>query len=251
MDTTKAWFWKLLNVTLVVIIILGGLSALSLRRYNNSLFPARTIYVSAEGKTTVSPDIAKFSFSVVSEGMDPEKLAEDNNSKINKAIDYLKTQNIESKDIKTAGYDLSPRYEYDETKRRSFISGYTLTQTIFVKIRDFAKIGKILGGLPNLGINQISGLTFEVEDQDRYLNDARQEAFEKAYAKAKAMAKQNKVRIKRVVTFSENQGGYPISRFAGAEYGKGGDVMTSAIAPTIEPGTQEVTVNVTVTYEIR
>lgn len=251
MDTTKMWFWKLVNATLAIVIVLGVLGASSLYRYNGSLFPARTIYVSAEGKTTVSPDIAKFSFSVVSEGTDPEKLAEGNNSKINKAIDYLKAQNVTSEDIKTAGYDLSPRYEYDETKRRSFISGYTLTQTIFVKIRDFAKIGKILGGLPNLGVNQISGLTFEVEDQDHYLNDARKEAFEKAYAKAKIMAKQNGVRIKRVVTFSENQGGYPMSRFSSAEYGKGGDAMMPTVAPNIEPGTQEVTVNVTVTYEIR
>ena len=82
-ETTKPWFWKLLNITLVVFILLGVASAYSLKRYNSSLFPARTIYVSAEGKTTVSPDIAKVSFSVVSEGADPEKIAQENNIKIN------------------------------------------------------------------------------------------------------------------------------------------------------------------------
>jgi len=251
LDSVKVWFWVFLNTALVVVILFGITAGKALYRYGASLLPSRTISVSAEGKTVVSPDIASVSFTVVSQGADPEKLAVENTEKMNAAIDYVKSEGIADKDIKTANYDLSPRYEYDEDRRTSFITGYTLTQTIFIKIRDFDEIGKILGKLPDLGINQINGLTFDIENPDVYLNEAREQAFDKARAKAKTMAKQNHTRLGRVVTFSEGYGGYPRPYLAMSALGKGGVAEDTAAPPQIEPGSQEVTVNVSVTYEIR
>src|SRR4030042_2540396 len=114
----------------LALVILYSLLWGPAKKYTNSLMPARTVSVSAEGKVTVSPDIAKLSFSVVSEGKNPETLAESNNKKMNAAIDFVKSKGIEEKDVKTTDYNLSPRYAYDEDTRRSFISGYTLTQTV-------------------------------------------------------------------------------------------------------------------------
>ncbi|OGY67884.1 MAG: hypothetical protein A3H63_01915 [Candidatus Harrisonbacteria bacterium RIFCSPLOWO2_02_FULL_45_10c] len=250
-DSVKVWFWVFLNGTLVAVILFGIVAGKALYRYGASLLPSRTISVSAEGKTIVSPDIASVSFTVVSQGADPEKLAVENTEKMNAAIEYVKSEGVADKDIKTANYDLSPLYEYDEKRRTSFITGYTLTQTVFVKIRDFTKIGKVLGKLPDLGINQISSLTFDIDNPDVYLNEARALAFEKARAKAKTMAKQNRTRLGRVVTFSEGYGGYPRPYLAMSALGKGGAMEDAAMPPQIEPGSQEVTVNVTVTYEIR
>ena len=250
-ETSKAYFWIILNVILVIAGIVLLLSAKALWHYGANVFPARTINISAEGKTVAAPDVANLSFSVVSEGKNPEQLQADNTAKINSTIEFIKSEGVEAKDIKTADYNLSPRYDYDEKTRRSFISGYTLTQTVFVKIRDLQKVGKIISGLPSRGINQISSLSFSIDDPDKYLNEARAEAFEKALAKAKEMAKQNHVRIKRVVTFNESGGGYPpMPYLREAAFGKGGDAGAPLPAPSIEPGTQEVIVQVNVTYEI-
>lgn len=246
MSKSKEWFWSLIDLFLVVLIIVGLFSIKAISRYEDSLAATRTISISAEGKVTVVPDIAVVSFSEVTEGKDPEKIADENNKKINAAIDLVKKEGIDAKDIKTTAYNLYPRYEYDEDKRATFISGYTLTQTIQLKIRDFSKIGKILGDLPALGINQIGTLSFDVDDQDKYLNDARKIAFEKAFSKAREMAKQNKVRIKRVVTFNESQGGYPYPVYRESI----GAASLVAKSPQIEAGSQEITVNVSVTYEI-
>lgn len=246
----KTCFWALMDLVLVALLFVGVYSVVAMKHYKESLYPSRTISVSAEGKTVVTPDIASFSFSVVSEGKDAVKISADNVKKMNSAIDYIKSQGIDAKDVKTAGYSLAPRYEYDENTRKTFISGYTITQTVFVKVRDFSKIGGVLSYLPSLGINQISSLSFEVENQDAYLNVARQEAFDKAYAKAKSMAKQNKVKIEKVLTFYESN--YPIYRtkYAADSLMEMGGAASSIAPATIEPGSQEVTVNVTVTYEI-
>ncbi|MBI2024841.1 MAG: SIMPL domain-containing protein [Candidatus Harrisonbacteria bacterium] len=249
-ELAKNWFWVLLDIALVIVIVLGVASIKSLWKYGQSVFPARTINVSAEGKVVVAPDIATLSFSVVTEGADPSVIQEKNTEKINKVIEFIKAEGIESKDIKTSGYNLNPVYEYDRSKQRSEIVRYSLTQTVIVKIRDFDKVGPIIAGLTPRGVNRISGLSFDIEDPDKFLNEARKEAFEKARAKAETMAAAVGVRVKRVITFNEYGGGYPIPVYERAvALGVGGDVAAPT-PPTIEPGSQEVTVQVNVVYEI-
>lgn len=245
---TKNIFWVLINVTLAVLIFVLIAGSTALARYGRSLAPARLINISADGEVVAVPDIAKVNFSVVSDGVDPITIQTENTKKVNSAIDFVKAQGISAKDIKTSQYNLSPRYEYDEKRRQSFISGYELRQSVEVKIRDFSKIAAILGGLPERGINEIGQLQFDIDDRDVYLNQARKEAFAKARTKAEAMAKQNGTRIKRVVTFSESQGYVPPIFYAAKESGFEG---SPAPMPTIEPGSQEVKVQVTVTYEIK
>lgn len=249
-ESLKKYFWSFLNLLLIVLVVLGIFSVSAIRHYIDSTTSSRTISVSAEGKTVVTPDIARINFSVVTEGSDTVKISEENIKKMNKAIDFVKSEGIEAKDIQTAGYNLSPRYEYNEDTRKTFISGYTLTQTVYVKIRDFSKISSILGALPGFGINDISSLSFDVENQDASLKVARDQAFEKALVKAKEMAKANGVRIKRVVTFSDYQNNYPIyAKTMSYDAGRGVS-LESAPVPSIEPGSQEVVVNVSITYEI-
>ena len=164
-------------------------------------------------------------------------------------ISFVKSQGIEAKDIKTSGYNLSPDYQYDENLRRSFIVGYTITQSVNVKVRDFDKLPKVLSGLTPVGVNQISGISFTVEDPEKFMREARKIAFERAKAKAQSMASQNGVRLGKVVNINEF-GGYPppIPYFGRVEaLGKGGDIAP----PTIEPGTEEITVQVSVTYALR
>ncbi|NCQ02634.1 SIMPL domain-containing protein [Candidatus Wolfebacteria bacterium] len=232
----------------LMLVIIYSLFFGPAKKYGDSLMPAKTINVSAEGKVTVSPDIAKLSFSVVSEGANSKLLAENNNKKMNAAIDFAKSQGIEEKDIKTTEYNLSPRYEYDEKTKKTFISGYTLTQTVLVKVRDLNKVAEVLGGLPALGINQISSISFDIDEPEKYLSEARNQAFDKAKEKAKAMAEKNGVKLGRVINFYEYQS-TPYYQNVRA-LGMGGAEAVQPL-PQIQPGSQEVTIQVSVTYEIK
>ena len=237
----------------VIWLVLGLLLLYSavgaIRNWSASLLPIRTIIVTGEGETVLVPNIAGVSFSVVSEGKDVVALQNDNNTKINNAINFVKNLGVAADDVKTTGYNLSPKYEYDEKKRRSYIDGYNLTQTVVLKIRDLNKVAEILGGLPGLGINQINGPNFSVDDLNKNLKEARAAAFKDAYEKANELAALNGVRLGRVVTFNEQQGGYPGPVFLEkAVFGMGGD---GPMPPMIEKGSEEVNVRVTVTYEIK
>lgn len=251
LEQHKAWFWVILNVVLVLVGLFVIVSGKAIWWQSAAMAPARTISVAADAKVSIVPDIATLSFSVVSQGADPVKLQTDNNTKVNDAIDFVKAQGVDDKDVKTSDYNLSPNYVWNQKTSRSTIDGYTLNQTVTVKVRDLKKVSVILGGLPSKGINQIGGVNFSVDDQDKYLNLAREEAFAKARAKAKEMAKYSGAHIGRVVTFSENGGGYPYPMYYAKEMsvGMGGDAQVPP-APNIQPGSQEVTVNVNVVYEI-
>ncbi len=245
----KKFLFSVLSIALIIASLLGLYSLWYLKQSANSLPANRTINVSGEGKAFIKPDLARVGFAVVSEGDKPEELQKENAEKMKASLDFIKSQGIEEKDIKTTGYNLSPRYEYDEKKKKTFISGYTVSESVSVRIKDFDKIATIVGQLPSLGINQINSVNFEVENPEKYLVEAREDAFKKAFAKADAMARQNHVRLGRVITFSENSGGGIYPRYFAAEIaGKGGPDFAPA---PIEPGTEEVNIFVSVTYELR
>ncbi len=242
------------DCAIIFLIAVAAISALYLvfwgafKKYGNSLVPARTLSVSAEGSVFAKPDIAKIYFGVVSEGKTAKEVTDDNNKKMSAAIDFLKLNGISEDDIKTSSYNLAPRYEYDKLKRTTFISGYTITQTVAVKIRDFNKIDEIVGQLPSVGINQIDSLSFDIEDDEKYLSEARNEALTKAKQKASDITSGMHVSLGKVVSFNESQSGI-IRPYAYLAEGAKNLAMPSVAS--IEPGTQEIKINVNVVYEVK
>ncbi|MBI4120481.1 MAG: SIMPL domain-containing protein [Parcubacteria group bacterium] len=207
---------------------------------------ARTITLSAEGKVTVTPDTARLNLSVVSEGKSAEDVQQKNTEAMNKVIEFVKSKSVEDTDIKTTGYNLYPKYDYVEG--RQVAAGYTINQTLEVKVRDLKKVGEIITGAVSRGANQVSGVEFLVDDPDKFKADARAQAFEKARAKAKELAKLARVRLGKVTTFSESfTGEPPIIYGRSAEvYGIGGGAV-----PDTQAGSQEIAVSVNVTFEIK
>ena len=250
----KNRFYQVLTLFFIVLILIIIYSAFwgPAKKFGDSFVSARTVTVSAEAKVTAEPDLAKVVFAVITEGADPESVVERNNKKANAAIEFVKSKGIAKEDIQTIQYRLSPRYEYDETSRKSFVSGYTLNQRVSLKVRDLKnnlkKLTEILAGLTPLGVNEIGSISFEIEEPEKYLAEARSKAFAKAKVKAEKMAEENGARLGSVVNVSEYGAPGPIPYYGGF----GGEAISKLqTAPSIEPGVEEVNVSVSVTYEIR
>ena len=159
-------------------------------------------------------------------------------------IKFLKeNQNINSADIKTSAYSLSPKYDY--TKGKSVLSGYILNQTVTVTVRKLDKIGEILDGAVSSGANQINSVSLFIENPEELKNKAREEAVKMAKEKARLTSETAGFRLGRLVNFSENFSGEPPIYFEAL--GRGG----AASAPQIEPGSEEIKVSVTLTYLIK
>ncbi len=250
MDNAKKWFWIVFDIFIAVAVINVVFFVMPmLQKIGDSFYPSRTITVTVEGKTTAGPDLAEVSFSVVTQGQNPATLSDNNNQKMNAVLQFVKSQNIADADITTTNYDLSPNYEWDKNTERNYITGYTLTQTVEVKVRDLSKVASVVGGLAPLGVNQIGGITFTFADEEKVLAAARADAFTKALAKAKEMASEAGVSLGKVVSVAENN--YipsPRAMFSVANEAMGAG--SAAVAPTIQPGTQDITDNVSITYQL-
>ena len=169
---------------LVSMVILAISSLIFANIYSKSIEPSsyRSFSVSGEGKVVAIPDVAQFTFSVITEGgKDVGALQQENTQKANRAIALLKDNGVEDKDIRTAGYSLQPRYQYFSCpagKNSSAkpcpppeIIGYSLNQTVSVKIRDFEKAGEILSGVVQSGVNSVSELSFAIDDKTEIENE--------------------------------------------------------------------------------
>ena len=189
-------------------------------------------------------------------GMGIGALQTENTKKVNKAIEFVKSKAINEKDIKTQSYNVQPRYQYFNCPRDGgacpppAIVGYTITQSVLVKVRDFAKVGDLLSGVVGQGANSVSDLSFTLDDPTMVQNEARAEAINKAHAKAESLARAGGFALGRLISIEEgNMYQPPIYAMESAKYGMGGGVTSSA--PSIEPGSQEVNISVMLKYEIR
>lgn len=221
-------------------------------KYINSYGPT-AISVDGMGEVTRVPDVAAFTFVVHAEEVDvasaQEKVAEASNA----IIVYLKENGVAESDIKTSGYDLSERYECPGDnfcpQERANLTGYSVGQTVEVKVRDTGKAGEFIAGIGQRGATNISGLTLIVDDD----TDAKVEAQAKAVADAKEKAQQLAdtlgVRLVRLTAFWEETGGYPMY-----EKSYVGDMMMTSevpISPDVPTGENTITSSVNLTYEIR
>jgi hypothetical protein len=212
---------------------------------------ARTITVDGEGKVAAKPDIAKISFSVVAAGKTVKAVTDDSNKKMNAIVDQLKGLGIKAEDIQTSEYNLYPEYNYptvtsSSSSKAPSIVGYNLSQTVNVKIRDLTKSDDALDKAISAGANQVGSLTFDIDDASQVKNQAREKAFQAARTKAEQMANAAGVKLGRVVTFSESTSAMPMPYANFAMKAESANVA----APSLEPGSKEMNISVSVTYEI-
>ncbi len=247
------------NIIGIAGVIVGAVIAVSVASYANtyskSIEPSsfRSFSVSAEGEAVGIPDVAEFTVGVVTEGgTDISALQEENTRKTDAIVEFIKESGVEDKDVKTSWYDISPRYTscYEGVCPPRQIVGYTISSSITVKARDFAKAGEMLSGVVSKGANNVSGLTFKIDDPDAPRKVARDEAIAKAKAKAEELAESAGFKVGRLLSLSEGYSTpyYPreIYSFKAMEEAAG-----SAVPVALEPGSQDITSSVTLVYEIR
>lgn len=259
---------NLMGIAIVIGVLAFGYALVSyvgVIAKNSEPTSYRSFSVTGEAKKVTVPDVAEFIFSVVTEGgKDLTALQTENTKKVNKAIAYVKSKGVDAKDIQTQNYSVQPRYQYFDCSRPLITSetvkpcpppeivGYTVTQSVLVKARDFTKVGDILSGVVTSGANTVSELSFTIDDPSKVQADARAQAIVKAKEKAEQVAKAGGFTVGRLIEISE--GGYqPYANYYNRSDLKAMAVSESAAVPVpaIEPGSQDVTITVTLRYEIQ
>jgi uncharacterized protein len=256
---------RIQSAAILVLILLGAflfastINALKEYRYiGGGIAPSNAITVSGEGEVFAVPDTAEFTFTITEEGATVGEVQDAASEKADRAISALKEAGIEERDIKTLSYDLHPKYEWQPAvcvrfpcERTQVQVGFTLNQSVRVKVRDIDTAGDMLALVTDAEVQSVSSLSFTVADEDGLKAEARKLAIDEAQAKAERLAQDLGVSLVRVVGFSEDHYWPMYGARSQVEAIGLGDAAMAPSAPVLPTGENRVTSNVNITYEIR
>ena len=208
---------------------------------------ARTITVTGEGLASAKPDVAVLTAGVVSQAATAGEALSANSAATMAVIGRFKEDAIESRDIQTSGFSLQPIYVYpkndDGASSPPRITGYTVSNTVAVRVRDLDRLGSVMDKAVAAGANTVNGVEFVVSKQSELLDRARSDAVVDAKRKASLFAAAAGASLGPVVTLSEQSSAPPPRPMYRME-------AAAAPAVPIEAGESQLRVEISVTYRL-
>lgn len=206
------------------------------------------IWVSGQGKATVTPDIAILSLGISSQATSVAQAQSQATQAMDKVMNVLTSNGIDKKDIQTQRFSIQQVTRYDRDKQEDVVIGYLVTNAVTVKVRALDKTGPIIDAVAAAGgdLTRINGISFTVDNPKPYQDAARQDAMNDAKAKAQQMASLAGVTLGKPVYITESSY-YPQPVPVPMPAIKG-DVAAST---PISPGEMDITISVQINYSIQ
>ena len=209
---------------------------------------AGTVTVSGTGRVSVTPDRFSFFVGVQTMGPSVDAAVAENNRRTAAVIAALKKAGARDQDIQTSQFSIYPQQDYQEGKPPRIL-GYQVTNNVTVRSEKVGDAGRLLGIAVAAGVNNSSGINFEVSDPARGRDEGLRAAFADARAKAALLAQASGRTLGRAVTITEGTQHtpppMPMQRAMAMEAR-----VANADVP-VEAGTSQVTYVVTATFELQ
>ncbi len=202
-----------------------------------------TIVVDGTGTVTGTPDIATVTLGVDTKAADVATAQSQNSLTVNGLLAQVKALGVADADVQTSNYSVYENSVWNPDTQTYEASGWIVSQTLTVKVRDTAKVSSILDAAGKSGVTNVSGPSFTIDDPSNLKDQAREEAVADAQAKALKLAAQLGVTLEAVVGYTEYADSYPPYPYYDSALSAGGGSV-------ISPGSNDVTLNVSVTYKI-
>jgi len=212
----------------------------------DAAFRATTLTLSSHGEARTNPDQASISLGVTTEAATAAEAMAQNRTRMNAVVAAIRAQGVAERDIQTSNLNLNPQQVYRENEAPR-ITGYQVSNTVTVLVRDLARLGPVVDAVVRSGANQVNGISFGLANVDAQSEEARRTAVRNIQRKAEQYASAMGMRVARLVSLSES-GGYtpprpvPMARMAMME--------VAANQTPVQPGEVEVRVDVTAVYEL-
>lgn len=229
----------------VVAIALSGCSALAPAGGEQ---PSRTMNVTGTGTVELSPDIAYANIGVRSQSPDISVALKENSAAAEAIIQRLMDLGIESKDIQTRNFNVYPQQEQRPGPEGEFEETqiFVVENTVSITLRDLESLGEALSAAIQEGANTIHGVSFDVEDRESAIAEARRQAIQDAESQAQDLAEAAGVSLGPIHSISINQDGgpIPVERSVAMEAPQGGGAVP------ISGGQLTIRVTANLTYAI-
>lgn len=239
---------RIVSLFVLIVLVLGfSACGITATTGGNNANQTSGIWVTGEGKVTVTPDIALLYVGVETEADTVANAQQQANAAMDAVQKALKNNGIADNDIKTQYFSINPVRNYNPQTGDQSVTGYHVSNSLTVKIRKVNDAAKIIDAVTAAGGNNIviNGISFTVDDPTNYQKQAREKALENAKMKAQEIADKANLTLGDPTFLNET---------SGSNYGV---VMQAALpAPviastSINTGETEITVYIQVAYSIK
>jgi len=242
------------KVSFLIVLVVAGL-ILAACNGTTTVVPsyasgtAAGLSVNGHGQVVLPPDVAYVTIGVHTEATDVSNAVQDNANQVAAVMASLSEAGVAPEDMQTSNFSVYTTDNYDPMT--GLINGkkYSVDNTVNVTARDLAGLGGLLDRAISAGANSIWGVTFDLENKDTAMAQARDMAVQDAMTEAQALATTAGVSLGDIVSISYTSTGYNnYYPYYGMGGGGGGD---AGAATSIVPGQITVGADVYITYAIK
>ncbi len=179
----------------------------------------------------------------MTQAKDQAQATQDNARRMTAVLAAIRSLKIADRDIQTQGFSVEAQYDYGNG-HAPILTGYQVTNSVQVTLRDLSQAGTLIDKATQAGANQVSGLAYELSNQDAVQDQALGKAVADARRRAQTMADALGVGLGNPLSLTDGEAASPVvplfqvRRMAGA---------ASDSAPTTPISAQQITVTADVT----
>ena len=209
-----------------------------------------TISVFGTGTVLVQPNMLQMSITLSNVAQTTKSAGDEVGKMVRQTLMVLKNAGIEDKNITTAS--LTFRSEYEYITRRTLI-GQRAEQRITFSIEDInndsEKASGIIDQLIQINGIELNQINFSVKNNTEYFIQSRELAFQKAVEKAEQYAELSNLKIKKVLSVSEEGSpqALPINNVL-ARQNFAAEMSDSAGSTIIPTGEMEITTRILIVF---
>jgi uncharacterized protein YggE len=196
-----------------------------------------------EGIVKGKPDVMTINLGVQTRDNTANGALDQANAKATQLIATLKGAGVQPDDITTTDVSINPQYD----SAGQHVVGYNASYQVVARFKDLTKAGEVIDAAAGAVGDSITlgGVSFSIDDTGALKQQARVGAVNAAKAQADQLAAAAGTKVGRVLTINETNISVPYP-----QYYAGAPTAADKASTPIEPGTQQVSLNVTVVYEL-
>lgn len=226
---------------LALALLAPGLAAGCAHHHHGSMagMPGPGIRISAEGRSSATPDEARVTLGVFTEAATADEATRDNATRQSQILAAVKPLVGAGGQVTTQGFQLFPVTPEGKPVR------FQVRNTVEIRTGAIKDVGRIIDVAVASGANEVQSLSFGLKDPSGPRQEALTQAAARARTEAETLAKALGLTITGIVSVENETSSPPVPlpmmRFAKAEM--------SAATP-IEAGQVDVNATVTITFDV-
>lgn len=207
---------------------------------------SHSITAVGDGVVEGTPNVLELSLGVTTRDPSAATALAHNSELAVKVIAVLKSAGVADKDVQTSDLSISPNV----SGSGNHVDGYEVDNTVTAKVRDVNKAGSIVDAATKVAGNEVvvRNLSFSFDDNSSMVAAARAQAVKRAQDQARQLADAAGVGLGSLDSISSTS--VPVGPPTDPSAASRAPGATTAPSPPVNPGSQTVSVEVTLVYQI-